>query len=131
MRQKCKKLVKKIENWPNMAPRPPEEERTYFSWRSTRSPVWLRKLVNKSISKSYLTRWGRGPQCIVYASRILPRRPRTLRTLQSARNFGKTRFGRFAIFDFLMPDFFFKKKFGFLFPVFRYFRQILEELGIF
>ena len=42
------------------------------------------------------------------ASRIPPRRPRTLRTwLGSARNFGNTRFGRFAIFDFLTP----KKKF--------------------
>ena len=36
-------------------------------------------------------------------------RPFILRTwLGSARNFGKTRFGRFAIFDFLTPKFFFR-----------------------
>ena len=35
----------------------------------------------------------------------------TLRTwLRSARNFGKTRFGRFATFNFLSPKFFFPKK---------------------
>ena len=60
---------------------------------------------------------------IVYAWRIPPRRPRTLRTwLGSARNFGNTRFGRFGIFDFLKPKkifekknriFFFRKKFRF------------------
>ena len=66
-----------------------------------------------------------------------PRRRRTLRTwLRSARNFGKTRFGRFAIFDFLTPIFFSKKFsvdffFSDFFSVFRYFRQILEDLGIF
>ena len=48
---------------------------------------------------------------IVYASRIPPRRPRTLRTwLLSPRNFGKTRFRRFATFDFLTPKIFFRKK---------------------
>ena len=78
---------------------------------------------------------------IVYASRIPPRRPRTLRTwLGSARNFGNTRFGRFGIFDFLTPkknfrkkkigNFFFGKNFGFG-SVFHNFRRILEELGLF
>ena len=65
-------------------------------------------------------------------------RPCILRTwLGSARNFGKTRFGRFAIFDFLTPKKFFRKKisveivFSDFFSVFRYFRQILEDLRIF
>ena len=74
---------------------------------------------------------------IVCASRIPPRRPRTLRTwLRSARNFGKTRFGRFAIFEFLTPKKNFRKNysvenffFGF-FLVFHHFRQILEDLRI-
>ena len=51
------------------------------------------------------------PKRIVNASRIPPRRPRTLRTwLGSARNFGNTRFGRFANFDFLTPKKIFRKK---------------------
>ena len=88
------------------------------------------------------TRWSSTePPRIVYASRIPPRRPRTLRTwLGSARNFGNTRFGRFAIFDFLTPKKIFRKKksefflfgknFGFG-SVFHHFRRILEELGLF
>ena len=40
-----------------------------------------------------------------------PRRRQTLRAWRrSVRNFGKTRFGRFAIFDFLTPKKFFRKK---------------------
>ena len=72
------------------------------------------------------------------ASRIPPRRRQTLRTwLRSARNFGKTRFGRFAIFDFSTPKFFFEKSFRsnlffqIFLSVFHHFRQILEERGIF
>ena len=72
---------------------------------------------------------------IVYASRIPPRRPRTLRTwLRSARNFGNTRFGRFAIFDFLTPKKIipiFVSFFLNFFQAFHDFRQILEELGFF
>ena len=60
-------------------------------------------------------------------------RPFTPRTkLRSARNFGKTRFGRFATFDFLTPIFFCSELFfEFFSTVFHYFRYILEELGIF
>ena len=44
-------------------------------------------------------------------------RPFTPRTkLRSARNFGKTRFGRFAIFEFLTPKKKFEKKFRFFSP---------------
>ena len=59
----------------------------------------------KDLWGCFNTRWcSTEPPRIVYASRIPPRRPRTLRTwLGSARNFGNTRFGRFAIFDFLTP----------------------------
>ena len=48
---------------------------------------------------------------IVYASRIPPRRPRTLRTwLWLVWNFGKTLFGRFAIFVFLTLELFVVEK---------------------
>ena len=58
-------------------------------------------------------------------------------SLGSSRNFGKTRFGRFATFDFLTPKKSFRKLFSaifffrIVFSVFRNFRQILEELGFF
>ena len=86
--------------------------------------------LSKDLRRTFNTRWSSTePPCIVYASRIPPRRPGTLRTwLGSARNFGKTRFGRFAIFDFLTPIFFFEIFFRIFFSVFHDFRQILEDL---
>ena len=51
--------------------------------------------------------------------------------LRSVRNFGKTRFGWFAIFDSLTPGFVFGKSYRISASVFHYFRQIVEELGIF
>ena len=50
--------------------------------------------------------------------------PRTW--LESARNFGKTRFRRFAIFNFWRRTIFFEHIFGF-----SYFWQILQEIGLF
>ena len=60
---------------------------------------------------------------IVYASRIPPRRRQTLRTwLRSVRNFGKARFGRFAVFDFFYAEkICSKKSLDFLFRFFTIF----------
>ena len=85
---------------------------------------------------------------IVYAPRVPPsyclrsarpaeaatnfERPFTPRTsLRSSRNFGNTRFRRFANFDFLTPKNFFRKKNRIFFSGFHHFRSILEELGFF
>ncbi len=86
-------------------------------------------LIKVKHKKGDLTRVGDEPPRIVYASRIPPRRPRTLRTwLRSPRNFGKTRFGRFATFDFFTPKIFFRKKNSDFFFDFHDFRQIVEDL---
>ena len=59
-------------------------------------------------------------------------RPFTPRTsLRSPRNFGKSRFRRFATFDFLTPEKFFFGKFFHFFFGFCDFRLILKELGFF
>ena len=51
--------------------------------------------------------------------------------LGSLRNFGETRFGRFATFDFLTPEIFFPIFFRNFFAVFHDFRPILSRFLIF
>ena len=78
------------------------------------------------------TRLRPGGGWVVYASRIPLRRPRTLRTrLQSARNFGKTRFRRFAKNYFFDVELFCSRNFWFRNLFFRCFCQNFEELRIF